>query len=320
MPAANIFTLGIAKQSAKGTPAAAPVILTKATGSNLQPTPTRNRIEETGTGRDGGDRYTSRIAAAGSINVVARPKITAYILYGLLGAKAVTGASDPYTHTLTPADAQPYWTIWRDLGGAGLVEKFEDVKFTSGTLQGAAGGLIMMNTNVAGTKTTRITSGMPAGGTLETAFPFRVPGIDYQVDSVANRAISEFNVTINTPMTAIQTDRIYDEFIEEGLRTFDVTYTEVFTSLALYNEILYGSPTGTALSEGLLHQPWSFETGDDTLGPNLLFEIPNLAYLTGPLEPSPGGDPLRMQVTGAADTPVSGSIVTATVMNDLVSI
>lgn len=320
MPAANIFTLGIAPQSAKGTPASAPAILTKATGSNLMPNRETARIDETGTGRDGGDRYTNRIAAGGSINVVARPKIAAYILYGTLGIKEVVGSGAPYEWTMRPANDQPYWTIWRNLGGASLVERFEDVKFVSCSVQGSAGGLIMLNTNVAGTKTTRLTS-MPVGGTLETDFPYRVPGADYEVGGSRNRAITEFNLTINVPMTAIQTDQIYDSFIEPGLRTIELTFTEVFQNLNLYNEVLYGTTTGTTLEEETIHKTWDATFGDITLGPGLAFSIPNLAYLQAPLEPNPGGDPLRMAVSGAADpTSDDSDIIQATVVNSLATI
>jgi hypothetical protein len=284
------------------------------------PSPERQRIDETGTGRDGGDRYTSRIAAGGSINVVARPNITAYLMYGLLGIKEVTGVG-PYEHLLRPEDDQPYFTIWRDLGGAGLVERFEDVKFVSGTVQGSAGGLVMLNTNVAGTKTTRLTTGMPVGGTLETAFPFRVPGVDYQARGEQNRAISEFSCTINVPMTAIQTDEIFDSFIEPGLRTIDLTYTEVFRDLELYNSILYGGEAGTALSEGILHDVWSATFGDLEAGPGFMIEIGNLAYLSAPLEPNPGGEPLRMSVSGSADPmPDDSDIFTAAVTNSMATI
>lgn len=320
MAASNIFTIGIALQSGKGVPATAPQWLTKARSSDLMPGRATDRIEETGTGRDGGERYTTKISVGGGAETVLRHDIAVLFLYGLLGAKSSVPPVAPETrtsHLITPANDQPYFTIWRFLGDV-LFERFDDCKFVAGTFAGQAGQNITASMTIKGLVPRRLAS-KPVGGVLDTSFPFRVPEAVYTVEGVSNDAIREWSLQIAADQNEIQTNKITDSFLEPGLRTIEMNYTELFQDLDRYNKTLYGTAAGTQVSEDLYHNAWQGVFTDRATGNKLTLSIPNLAYMAAPLTPDPGGDPLQMQITGAADAPASGDIITAEVLNGTAS-
>lgn len=322
MPAANIYTLGFAFQTAKGTPAASPTRLTRVMSADIAPNPNRDRISETGTGRDGGDRYTVLLEVTGGAEFVLRPEIAGVVLKGVMGSVATVGTgaapgTAPYTHTFTPADDQPYMTIWRKLGNT-LWERFDDCKIVSANFTGEAGRNVQVNLSIIGLKPTRLSSD-PTGGTTDTLFPFRVPGVSYTVDGAANSAIRQFGINFQAGQNALQTTQIYNSYVEPGLRTIEVSFTEVFQNLETYNKTIYGGAAGTEPSTGIYHGNFQSSFGDMTNGPGLRFTVPNMAFMTAPLTPDPGGDPLQYEVAGEADTPASGSIMTATLVNNVAS-
>jgi hypothetical protein len=317
VPASNVYTLGFAKQTAKGTPAAAPAYLTRVTSADIAPAPSRERVEETGTGRDGGDRYTTVISVEGGAEFVCRPKLLGLVLYGVLGAKAVSGTTPSFEHVLTPADDQPYLTVWRKLANT-LWEQFDDCKIVEANFSAEAGAPLMVELTINGLMPTRLTSD-PVGGAIETGIPLMFSGSTYDIEAEANNAIREVAININAEQNLIQTNQVYNSFVEPGLRTIEVNYTELFQDLDRYNKTIYGSDSGTAAAEEIYHGAFECTFGDTVDGPGITFTVPNLAFMTAPLEPDPGGDPLEMEVTGEADTPDSGSIVEATLINDVAS-
>ncbi|MBW3591456.1 MAG: hypothetical protein KY393_06385 [Actinobacteria bacterium] len=90
MPASNVFRLGLALQSAKGTPATTPQYWVDVTSSDIGPTPETEQRSETGLGRDPGETYIRVLGAGGSASVILRPQTAPLFLYGALGAKAAT--------------------------------------------------------------------------------------------------------------------------------------------------------------------------------------------------------------------------------------
>src|SRR5687767_7451259 len=133
MPAGNIADLSMAVQTAKGTPAvpgATTMSRIYLAGGGLRAVKETADLEETSSGRLRNENFTRVIRAEGTPEAFVRPEMIGWLLWGALGAKAVTGAADPWTHTFTLANTQPYMTFWKMLGGL-LFERFGDCKIVS---------------------------------------------------------------------------------------------------------------------------------------------------------------------------------------------
>lgn len=382
MPPFNQYVLGLARQTAQGSPAAAPEILTVVRSSDIAPNKETAALEETGQGRDAPAPEVTRVSVGGNFELYARPTILGLLAHGAFGSNAdtlrglvwaatavkavgalvrptseantnlfeataagTTGAAEPAwpanagdtvvdggvtwknlgpvrnQHLATPADDQPFYTVWRHMFGSSpnrLVEKFIDCKVTQFQLQGSAGQPAMtISSNLVGLQFERLAS-MPAGGVLDTSLPLKFVDYLIQFAGVANRRISEFNYNLQAAVNTAQTDRLYDSFAEPGGRTLEISFTEVFQDLATYNRTLYGGPTGTQPSAAESYDPMTaaFKNGN---GATVLgLDVSRFKYGTAPLTPSANANEIgRIQVTGAADIPVGGGpISTATTYND----
>ena len=317
MPSSNVYQLGFALQSAKGTAAAAPQYLIDVTDADVMPNIEIEEREETGLGRDVGDNYIQVLSVEGSASIICRPKTTALFLYGVLGAKAVTGAADPYTHTLTPAADQPWFTVWRTLAGS-IHEHYTDCKITQTEFEWEAGGDLTCSMDIMGLSFERLAS-MPAGGVYEQGQPLRVPGMEYSIETVVNDAITGGSLTIEAAQEALQTVQIYNSYLEPSRREITASYDEIYQNVERYAKIIYGAADGLTPTETIYEGALQFTFGDYTDGPGLRFVIPRFQFSEIEAEPDSGGDPLVTPVSGKAARPVSGSILTATVLNSVAS-
>lgn len=382
MPASNVFQLAFALQSAKGAAAATPQYLIDVTDADLKPTADIQEREETGLGRDVGDNYIKVLSAEGSASIICRPKTTALLLYGVLGAKAAaalgtvwtsgatytqgqiilptdttatpyifevttagtSGTTEPTwgttpgattpgagggtavytnrgalktTHTLTPAADQPWMTVWRSLAGS-IHEKFTDCKITQMQFEWEAGGDLTASMDIYGLAFERLSS-FPAGGTYEQGQPFRVPGMEYSLESSVNDAITGGSLTIDAAQEPLQTVKIYNSYLEPSKREITASYDEIYQNVSRYAKTIYGSATGLAPSETIYEGAFQATFGQYAYGPGLRFVIPRFQFSEVEATPDSGGDPLVTPVSGKAARPNSGSILTATVVNDVAS-
>src|SRR5689334_18174517 len=125
----SIHELAFAKQSAKGTPSTTAAFRIPLVGGTVRPRRTVEILEETGTSRVRSQANVMQVGAEGNPEYAVRPAALGLLLYAVLGAKAVSGAGDPYTHTFTNAAEQPWLTFWRQLENL-KYEKFVDCKVT----------------------------------------------------------------------------------------------------------------------------------------------------------------------------------------------
>jgi hypothetical protein len=147
--ASNIGDLGIGIQSTKGTAATTANVRTFLTGGAVEPMRETADLEESTGVRMRSGIFVVRARAGGSPAFYARPELAPVLLYGALGAKAVTGAGDPYTHTLTVAATQPWLTIWRNVGGL-IYERFPDCKISQLVIRSVAGAPVTMEATIVG--------------------------------------------------------------------------------------------------------------------------------------------------------------------------
>lgn len=386
MPAFNQYVLGIAPQTAKGTPATAPTVTTVVRSSAVAPNKETAALEETGQGRDQPAPVVTRISAGGDFELYARPTVMGLLAYGAFGAVAdsatgttwaastaytlgdivipvdttanpyrfevttagTTGTTEPawpaaegatvtdgsvvftnrgaihYNHLSTPADDQPWFTVWRHMFGSSpnrLIERFMDCKLTRFQISGEAGSPAMVITsNMVGLLFERL-SDMPAGGELDTSLPVKFVDYDISLDGSPDTAISSFTYNLQAGINTAQTDQLYDSYAEPGGRSLEVNFTKVFTDLSDYNRAIYGGPSGTQPSASEAHASMvaSFKDGDGI--PRLTLNVGHFKYGTAPLEPNASaGEIGRQEISGAGDIPPDGSdVTTAEVISDFAS-
>lgn len=327
MPPVNKFLIGLALQSAKGSPAASPQYRIKCTGTpSLSPNIERSKLEETSGNRDGGERETNRISVGGDFACYLRSMTAPLLFYGALGAKAVSGAAAPYTHLLTAADDQPYFTIWRFWGGV-LAERFEDCKFTL-QFQAQAGQSAQATVSVVGLDFSDVTDTIAfdpyttatgtAAGVLDTSPTIRVPGVVYNLAAAENADISEFSMNINAAQNTQQTTKITDSIMEPGMREVEVNFTET-AKVGTHRKLVYGGTAGRTPTQQITREAFEATFLDAQNVQRLKLTVPEFAYLTGELPVNANGEIGNMQVTGAADPPDSGSIVSAEIVNSVAS-
>lgn len=125
--------------------------------------------------------------------------------------------------------------------------------------------------------------------------------------------VGSFDLTIDNNCSSQQTDdaKLYD--IVEGLRVVTLGFRLIFTDAGEYSRFHYGSTTGVDPSQSLATTTANFRFTKGA-GNQIAFDLPSIAYSEFPVEPSPGGDPVTVDVRAVAQRGAS-PVVTATVIN-----
>lgn len=223
-----------------------------------------------------------------------------------------------YKHTLTPANDQPYLTVWKELGDS-IFEKFVDVKLTAANLEYAAGGDLALSSTLMGLNFQRLASS-PGGGTHDLDVPFRVPGAKYTIGASPDDTLASGNVNMEAAQNAVQTNKITYSYIQPGTRTITFGYEGVYVDVTRYAQVYYDKSdgTGTVPAEAPFFAAVTKQFGPD-YGPYIKYTLAKALFYEATSDPDPGGAPMMISVAGAADIPASGPIATVEVVNDVAS-
>lgn len=248
MPDPSVFDMGFAIQSAKGTAASAATFRFPVNGGDVHPTVGKANVSGTTANPLAGASIVSRVAVEGAPTAFCRPRWLGVALYAALGAKAVSGGSDPYTHTITPALTQPWLTIWTGLDTA-LFQSFVDCRIASLVLEARAGLPLVAKMTVLGLSPIFRTAGQSAVA-IETGVPFlHADGLGaLKFEGAAVSAIDGWTLTIANG--AHFEDALQSAQIAEGEPEITVSVSQIVTSAALFNRFHYGSATP---SDGTAH-------------------------------------------------------------------
>jgi hypothetical protein len=329
MVAGNIADLGFAIQATKGTPAASSSERSYLMGGGLQPARAVADIEETSSGRLRNSAFVQSVAVEGDPQMAVRPNMIGLLLYAAMGAKAVTGASDPYTHTLTLAATQPYMTIWRSLGAA-LFERFTDCKITNLTIEAGAGGVLTVTAGITGLSPAFQTAA-EATATAETTEPFlHTDGKgQFLVETVAIASISRVSLSIGTGSAITYGDSITGDQVAEQMQAITLEVDQTISNFAEWNRFHYGTTTPTNNTPAIpgiielagtgIDFKWSKRTTagvDATPARSLQITATRvqIAGITGQ-DTNTSGAPLTRTVQYRIYQPASGSGLTAIVKN-----
>lgn len=329
MTAANIANVAWALQSGKGSAeSTSDFRCYMAGGSQPHSETVKEDFEETTGGRMLSDAYISQVSAAGEPEFFLMPEMAGSLLYGVMGAKAVSGAGDPYTHTFTHATSLPYWTFWRMLAN-GLFEKFVDCKITGAKIVGESGKPIRIIPRIMGLSPSFLTSA-EATATIEKTNRF----LHYDgsgallVEGSAVAHIRSFEIDIDNGGALEPGDSLTPYDVSESRLSIVISTEQLVTSFSLWNRLHYGAaspsnadtPTKTPLE--LAGSPaglsWTWTRVAASPGPerSLKLAIPRVQVDPFDDQPSTAAEPLRRSVTYRAYAPTDGSTpMTATLKN-----
>jgi hypothetical protein len=314
---ARIGTLAIAKQSAKGTPAGAPTSkYYMSAADSLGPNKERGRLSRTDGGRDVGPGFTSQMSAGGDATIYAHPSALALPIAAAAGANADSGSTPNYIHTITPANDGMWVTIWRMLGNV-VLERFDDCKITSITINGQAGQPLQVTLSFIGIKSTFLASD-PVLSVVNDApylYPEAVGAIT--IDAVAY-PIPSVSFGINNNFSGFQADDYYFSDIDPGGRDVTLSLAARFTgptAFPEYRQFYYGSAGGTAQSPAVGTHAFDV-TWTRNVNTSLKITLPQVTYNAIPVHADPGGDPIGVDLACAVEPPTAGGNIFTVVVKD----
>lgn len=331
MPPSNVADISIGIQVAKGVAAATPLVRTPIVTNTLRPERTINRLEETGQSRLGGGSYVAFVRVAGEVVIRVRADTIVPFLWAALGAKATTGAADPWTHTETIAATQPYCTIWTMLAD-GLFNRLIDCKITSLNFVSDAQGVLTATVGIVGItpQWQNVHNTTAALATLEPFVHHEAQGQLVLEGAVAS-GISAARVSIGTGADTFQGDALVPDAVDEGAIEATIETDQRVADYALWNRFHYGTatPANNAVpSRGVLvlggaglDFKWSKRDAVGAVATparSLQFTATQVEVVgIGGMEPAGGANPapLRRTVTYRIASPASGSGLTAIVQN-----
>lgn len=307
----NQAYIALAKQTVKGTPNTTYAHRLPFSGGNIQPSREVDNLAETDANRDQGVSYVRQLGTEGSPEVYVRDGSIHTLLECALGAIATSGTTN-YTHTVTPANALPYVTILKGLGGT-LFEQFNDNKISELTISADTGGPLTASFDTVGRSAVRLAAEPGSLPALASSAVYNFNEAAVTLGGGATALVSSFELTIANNVSTQQTDDAVPYDVVEGLREVTLGFQLVFETLDEYNKFHYGGASGTTQSSTLFTTSAAFTF---TKGANneISFTLPSIAYEEFPVEPDPGGDPVTVDVRARAQRGAS-PVVTAVVKN-----
>jgi hypothetical protein len=324
MVASNIADVAFAIQSAKGSPASASTNrLWLAGGTQPHSNSVNEDFEETSGIRMLSDSYVSSVGVEGAPEFFVMPESIAPLLYGVLGAQAISGASDPYTHTLTPGASLPYFTFWRMLAN-GLFEKMSDCIITALAIHGESGKPLRVTPTIMGLAPTFLTAAEATVAVEKTnRFMHYDASAAYKVEGTAVSCVRSFDLTIDNGSEVIPGDSLEACDVSVGRLTVSAATTQLVSDFALWNRLHYG---GASPSNAAVHTQTVLELAGSPAGLDWLWTrvaasrtleilVPRVQVEPFDDEPDVSGNPMVRTVTYTAKQPASGAAITAVIKN-----
>lgn len=337
----NIYASWAAKQTAKGSPAAAATRRFKQVGAGLQVQPDfgsepYSDLDKFGDATD----WVNQIVAQGAPPYEASAAELAWLLWIFHGGEAVTAtvAPDPVglnNHHFEPSNTPGFWfTLWQRVGQAVINrQKFNDCRASQLVVEGSsANKAVRMTPTIISLDPGEIFDTDPVPGMPSSpVMIFTEAAGTFKLNDTVIRGHSQFQLTLNEDLQLVPGD---------DARPVDVTRGNAAAQLGCtiqtdqdgrdryYTEI-YGTPTPAAGAKPLSRVPLlgSYEFQMDKLDPDsgdllnrLAVTIPGVRWqpvefapanpqggtaelaLTGQLRKTPAGDPLyQLDVVTSAD-------------------
>lgn len=233
------------------------------------------------------------------------------------------------THTITPSNALPYYTFWRNQSDV-LYESFTDCMTSDLTIKGEAGSPITATTAIMGR--TPVRSDVQTAATswnnnitndvvynyndAQVAIGGTVGSTGLITAPVITSAVRSVEIQISNNISVQQTDDVVPYDLAVAQRTVNISFDLILEDILEYNKFFYGSTTGTTAVSSIYTAPMQVQLYKSATS-SITFDIPSVAYEAFPVQPNPNGDPIVVSVRAQAQRTgdVLKPIITATVVN-----
>lgn len=331
---ANVESVWLAKQAAKGTPAAAPATNTNAkklrkVGGGISPTPTHgNEPYSDGARFQSATDFIESIVGNGAPVAQMGPGDGAYLTYLMLGSETTAAAvAGVVPHTLTPGAVGFWFTVWKRVGSSIVVrQKFNDCKMTSLRVEGSSANKVV--------KITPTFFSLDAGEVFTTdptlvvdadlPFLYTEAEATFTIDGVVIRGHSSFALVINDGTAPWQGDSVYMQDTTAGLGSVvveGITLLVDQAGLDQYNKIVYGGTApvaGTKPQKVVYLGSYSFELKRGTAASaafrNFKVELASVHWAPDvAIDGNPAGGPVELSLGAEARLAAGQPIVKVTV-------
>jgi hypothetical protein len=237
------------------------------------------------------------------------------------GSDAVTGASDPFTHTITSKNgAMEYATFWANFDTEW--QQFRDCKIDTLSFSWDGANPLEVALTAYGTVWTGYVANTAPTNDDSPVQSFFPAGGTFQLDTITSTpvtaAITGGTVAIDNNLDPVRLSKsIEPDDMWNGARIITWTLRLIPNDSTLWRAILTGSTSGTAITPtpqyGSAHVLF-----DQNVTParQLDFTSPRISFDPGDFpEADPAGGPAEFEFTGTAVLPAAGEVFTALVKN-----
>jgi hypothetical protein len=260
-----------------------------------------------------------RTAFQWSVDCVSRawPRTVVMLLENALGTRVTTGAADPFTHTLTPADAPGYLSAATRLDTE--YHKIRDCRVDELSFTWNQSEPLEMGVRLMGTVgTPYITSGDPTVDDSDQQ-SFYPAGGTFQIDSDSSTPVTADitggTITIANHLEPVRVSRQLEPIdVWPGLHEITVTLRLMPTNTTLWRSVVTGLDTGTTVSNapiyGSFHTLFTITAGTRDMD----FVATRIAFSGEYPDPDPAGGPVEIELSGTVVKPAAAAF-TAIVHN-----
>lgn len=313
----NLAAVGVARQAAKGTPAAQPQFFFGLRGGNAITVDLDQSEEERTLAAKRSAPGVNRLKVVHGMQFTARlhPRTIGLLVYGALGAIATSG-SGPFTHVETPAGDLPYLTFWGQFAGG--IYRVQDCKIDELSIKWDGPGPLEVDVTAWGG-----VPGYPSSITpvVDEQFAdyYQAGGGTFKIDSnsgtpaVAPITKGEIKISNGVEPLILATSVVPQDVII-GHQSIELGLTLVPDDLAHWRAIVTGTDSGTTISEAPVYGSYDQLF---VLGTNSLQVVGNrVAFAADFPEVDPAGGASELELVGTAVLGTAGAdALTATVIN-----
>lgn len=301
----RISQLGMAKQTAKGTPAAAAVFTIGLTGGNVFDFTYDQKELDTTWSTRGVEAY-DRISMVGAVkaDAVAMPNSIGFLLLAALGADAVTG-SGPFVHTITPANALPWVTFFTLFG----TEKFamSDSKIDDLELSWTNTGALAVKITAMGETWNAASAWSVVGGERAQGNLLKGVGGTFTIDGVSSRVESGSIKISNKLVPIIAAYSTTPDDIFESQFTCTTSLVIVPDDLTNFRKYVTGTTTGTTVNALPIYGTLDLMFKIDATH-SVEFTAGAVASMVQYPTSAPAGGPAKLTVAGNACVTAGGAV------------
>jgi hypothetical protein len=305
----KIYGLWVGKQTGRGVAVATAGKRLRQVTGNVKVDRSDNR-ERFGTDSRYGDaqHFVDSIVGSGDPGVQAQPGSLAYLLWLMAGQETVTGAADPWTHEITPANAGGFWfSVWKKVGVSDIVrEKSADCRISQLTIEGSTGQKVVRITPtiISLDPGEKFATDPVKAFDEDNAFLYTEGESAFKVNASVIRAQSQFSITINEALEPVYTDSVVPLELVAGEPEVSVALTLALNTegLKIYNREVFGSEEPVAGTKPLKKLPatgaYSFLLTKEA-NRTFSLELPGIKWTPDvAVEPNPAGGLTEVSLAG----------------------